>query len=234
MKFGAKVSIIQIDKLEFDGEIMKITKRNIAIFSLSLAMICAVTFSARFIKYIDITAFKIIAQVFLYLSNGLIALIAMKLTDMKIEIDLRNKHQYLIGIAIALGLSVVIAVIPALCGFSLVGNHVDFSWFVLTYDFVFYLLIVGPVEEFVFRVFLQDAFVSFFEKRKWVGVVIASFLFGLWHIINGNVIQVLFTFGIGFVFGFAKYKIKDCGYIGVSLGHGLYDFLNTFVRMFIV
>ena len=106
---------------------MKLTKRNIAILSLSLAMICAVTFSARFIKYIDITAFKIIAQVFLSLSNGLIALIAMKLTDMKIEIDFRNKYQYLIGIAIALGLSVVIAVIPALCGFSLIGNHADFS-----------------------------------------------------------------------------------------------------------
>ena len=214
---------------------MKLTKRNIAILSLSLAMICAVTFSARFIKYIDITAFKIIAQVFLNnLPNGLIALIAMKLTDMKIEIDLRNKHQYLIGIAIALGLSVVLAVIPALCGFSLIGNHEDFSWFVLIYDLLFYLLIIGPVEEFVFRVYLQDAFVSFFEKNKWLGVVIASFLFGLWHIINGSIIQVLFTFFIGLVFGFAKYKIKDCGYVGVAFGHGLYDFLNTLVRMFIV
>ena len=213
---------------------MKFTKRNIVIFSLSLAMICAVTFSAGFIKYIDITAFKIIAQVFLNLSNGLIALIAMKLTDMKINIDLKNKRQYLIGTVIALVLSAVIAIIPALCGFSLIGNHVDFSWFVLTYDFLFYLLIIGPVEEFIFRVYLQDTFMSFFEKNKWLGIVIASFLFGLWHIINGNIIQVLFTFGIGLVFGFAKYKIKDCGYIGVAFGHGLYDFLNSLVRMFIL
>ena len=51
---------------------------------------------------------------------------------------------------------------------------------------------------------------------------------------NGNVVQVLFTFCIGIVFGFSKYKIKDCGYVGVSVGHGLYDFLNTLVRMFIV
>ena len=96
------------------------------------------------------------------------------------------------------------------------------------------MLIIGPVEEFVFRVYLQDMFVSFFKKQKWIGVVVSSFLFGLWHMINGNVIQVLFTFGIGLVFGFAKYKIKDCGYIGVSFGHGLYDFLNTVVRMFVV
>lgn len=213
---------------------MKLTKRNIVVLCCSLVLICAVTFSARFIKHIDINALKITTKVFLNLLNGLIAFIAMKLTDMKIEINLKNKRQYLIGIAIALVLSVVIAVIPALCGFSLVGNHADFSWFVLIYDLLFLLLIIGPVEEFIFRVYLQDAFVSFFEKNKWLGIVIASFLFGLFHIINGSIIQVLFTFFIGLVFGFAKHKIKDCGYVGVAFGHGLYDFLNTLVRMFIV
>ena len=150
---------------------MKFTRRNIVIFSLSLAMICAVTFRARFIKYINITAFKIIAQVFINLLNGLIALIAMKLTDMKINIDLKNKRQYLIGTVIALILSVVIAIIPALCGFSLIGSHTDPSWFVFTYDLLFYLLIIGPVEEFIFRVYLQDTFVSLFEKNRWIGVV---------------------------------------------------------------
>ena len=59
-----------------------------------------------------------------------------------------------------------IAIIPALCGFSLVGEHTDFSWFTIIYDFLFYMLIIGPVEEFVFRVYLQDTFVSFFEKKN--------------------------------------------------------------------
>ena len=213
---------------------MKLTKRNIVILCCSLAMICAVTYSARFIKYIDIPAFKIFSQVTLNLLNGLIAWIAMKLAGMKVDIDLKNKHPYRIGVTIALVLSAVIAIIPALCGFSLIGNHIDFSWFVLIHDLLFYLLIIGPVEEFVFRVYLQDTFVSFFEKHKRLGVVIASFLFGLWHIINGNAVQVLFTFGIGLVFGSAKYKIKGCGYAGVSFAHGLYDFLNTLVRMLIV
>lgn len=212
---------------------MKLTMRNITIFSLSLAMICIVTFSAKLIQYIDITALKITARIFLNLLNAIIAFIAMKLTGMKIEINFKNKHQYLIGIAIALGLSALIAVIPALFGFSLVGNHMDFSWFALIYDLLFYLLIIGPVEELVFRVYLQDTFVSFLKKNKWIGVIIASFLFGLFHIINGSIMQVLFTFLIGLVFGFAKYKIKNCGYIGVAFGHGLYDFLNTLVRMFI-
>ncbi|MBO5147877.1 MAG: CPBP family intramembrane metalloprotease [Clostridia bacterium] len=85
----------------------------------------------------------------------------------------------------------------------------------------------------MFRVYLQDTFVSFLKKNKWIGVIIVSFLFGLYHIINGSIMQVLFTFPIGLVFGFAKYKIKNCGYIGVAFGHGLYDFLITLVRMFI-
>ena len=67
-----------------------------------------------------------------------------------------------------------------------------------------------------------------------MGVLTASFLFGLWHVINGNIMQVLFTFGIGLVFGFAKYKIKDCKYPGLAFGHGLYYFINTLVRMFVV
>lgn len=213
---------------------MKITKRNITILCLSLVCIMGVTFLGGFLKYIDSTGLKIAVRVGLNLLNGIVAWVAMKLTKMKPDIDIRNKRQYLIGAAIALALSAGIAVIPALCGFSLVGSHADFSWFVIIHDLLFYLLIIGPVEELVFRVYLQDAFVSFFEKHKWRGVVIASFLFGLWHIINGNIMQVLFTFGIGLVFGFAKYKIKDCKYPGLAFGHGLYDFINTLVRMFVV
>ena len=212
----------------------KKTKRNIAVLCVSMLCIIVITFLARFVKNINMLWIRIVALVGLNLLNGIVALIAMKLTRMKINIDFKNKRQIFIGVIIAISLSVFIAIIPALCGFSLVGGHTDFSWFTIIYDFLFYMLIIGPVEEFVFRVYLQDTFVSFFEKKKWIGVVVASFLFGLWHMINGSIIQVIFTFGIGLVFGFAKYKIKDCGYIGVSFGHGLYDFLNTVVRMFVV
>ena len=53
----------------------------------------------------------------------MVAWVAMKLSGMKPDIDIKNKRQYLIGAAIALVLSALIAVIPALCGGSLVGNH---------------------------------------------------------------------------------------------------------------
>jgi len=213
---------------------MEKTKKNFAVLVCSIICIAGVTFLARFVNYINITGLRIAASACLNLLIGLIAFVSMKLTKMKIEIDFKNGRQYLIGAAIALSLSLVIAVIPALCGFSLVGSHMEFSWFRLIYNLLFFLLIIGPVEEFVFRVYLQDAFTGFFDKHKWIGVIISAFLFGLWHLINGNIIQVLFTFCIGLVFGFAKYRIKNCGYAGVAFAHGSYDFLNIIVRMFIV
>ena len=141
---------------------MKLTQKNIVILCCSLAVIYAVTFSARFITYIGAPVFKIVFKVILNLLNGLIAWIAMKLAGMKVSLDLKNKYQYRIGVMIALVLSVVLAIIPALCGFSLVGNHIDFSWYILIYDLLCYMLIIGRVDDFVFRDYLQDNFVSLF------------------------------------------------------------------------
>jgi len=39
---------------------------------------------------------------------------------------------------------------------------------------------------------------------------------------------MIFTFGIGLVFGFSKYKIKSCGYAGVAVAHGK---RNRFVQL---
>ena len=211
-----------------------LSKKNVLIFVVAIAAITGVTFLAGLVGYINIMPIRIFALVALNLANGGIAVGSMLLSGMKINIDFREKKQYMIGVLIALSLSLVIAVIPALCGLSLIGGHSDFSWFSFLFDLFFYMLIIGPVEELIFRVYMQELIVDWLPNYKWLGVVIAAFLFGLWHIINGSIIQVLFTFGIGLVFGFAKYKIKDCGYVGVAVGHGLYDFLNTVVRMFIL
>ena len=138
------------------------------------------------------------------------------------------------GVALAVILSLCIAVIPSLFGLCLVGEGTAVSLTALLYDFFFYLLVIGPVEELMFRVYLQELFMDFLPQKKWLGVVLASLLFGLFHWINGNLMQVILTFGIGLYFGFAKYKLKNCGYTAVALGHGLYDFLNTVVRMFLI
>ena len=202
---------------------------------ISLVVICLITFGAGFLGlFIAGYLILLIAEFFVYCLIGAVALVAIKLTGVEIGLDFRNWKSYLIGLVMAIALSLFIAVIPALFGSSIVGSHLDSTPDILILNFVFFVFAVGPIEELVFRVYVQETFMSFFTKHKWVAVIIAAFLFGLWHIINGSLFQVLFTFGIGLVFGFAKYFLKDCKFLGVATAHGLYDFLNIVVRVLIV
>lgn len=210
-------------------------KKKIIILVVTTILICVFTFLGGLINiHIDNLILKRLFVISINLLNGATAFVAIKLTGVKIGIELKNFWQYLIGLGIALTLSLFIAFIPAWCGHSLVGVHANYDIGTLIYAFFFFLLVIGPVEELVFRVYYQETFMSFFNKHKWIGVIIASALFGLWHLINGSPLQVLFTFGIGLVFGFAKYFIKRFKYVGVSFAHGLYDFLNIIVTMFVI
>ena len=210
-------------------------KKKIIILVVTTILICVFTFLGGLINiHIDNLILRRLFVIFINLLNGATAFVAIKLTGVKIGIELKNFWQYLIGLGIALTLSLFIAFIPAWCGHSLVGVHTNYDIGTLIYAFFFFLLVIGPVEELVFRVYYQETFMSFFNKHKWIGVIIASALFGIWHLINGSLLQVLFTFGIGLVFGFAKYFIKRFKYLGVSFAHGLYDFLNIIVTMFVI
>ena len=209
-------------------------KKKIIILVVTTILICVFTFLGGLNIHIDNLILKRLFVISMNLLNGATAFVAIKLTGVKIGIELKNFWQYLIGLGIALTLSLFIAFIPAWCGHSLVGVHANYDIGTLIYAFFFFLLVIGPVEELVFRVYYQETFMSFFNKHKWIGVIIASALFGLWHLINGSPLQVLFTFGIGLVFGFAKYFIKQYKYLGVAFSHGLYDFLNIIVTMFVI
>ncbi len=208
-------------------------KKKIIVLIISLFVISGLTFLGGMLRSLDQLWLRIMLLAIINLCNGAVALIAMKITDMKPDFDIKNIRQYGIGILIALCLSLAIAFIPALCGFSLVGQHSDFSWFSIIYNFLNCFLIIGPVEEMIFRVYIQDTMTSFFKKNKYAGVVIAALIFGAWHLINGSLVQMMFTFGIGLVFGTCRYLIKDCKYCGLAVGHGLYDFLNVIVRIYI-
>lgn len=210
-------------------------KNKIIILVITTVLIVGITFlGGILVPSIENIVLKRIASISFNLCNAVAAFIAIKLTGIKIGIELKNYLQFIIGLGIALALSLCLAFIPAWCGHSLVGVHANYDIGTLIYAFFFYLLVIGPVEELVFRVYYQETFMSFFSKHKWIGVIIASALFGLWHLINGSFVQVLFTFGIGLVFGFAKYFLKQYKYLGVAFSHGLYDFLNVIVTMFVI
>ncbi len=209
-------------------------KKKITVLLCSLLLIAGITLSGGCFKGIENDVLRRLVNIALNWGNGGVAIIAMKLTGIKCPLDFKNCKQYLIGLGIALVLSLALAVIPALCGISLVGSHTQMPVYEIIGNFFYYVFVIGAVEELIFRVYLQETFTAFFRKHKWVGVVTAAAIFGLWHWVNGSFAQVLFTFGIGLVFGFAKYRIKDYNYPGLTLSHGLYNFLNTIVRLFIV
>lgn len=214
---------------------MEVSKRKkLTILIISIITISLLTFSARFISQIKIVGLRLAINVLANIIMGIVALLAMKITKIKTDFGFKNIKSYLIGIILACGLALIIAFIPAWCGSSLVGDHTDFILWNFIFNFLYYILIIGPVEELIFRVYIQDTVSTFFCKNKWIAVIIAAALFGIWHIINGSLIQVLFTFFIGLIFGLCKYYIKECKYIGVALGHGLYDFLGYLVRLLIV
>ncbi len=209
-------------------------KKKIIILVVTTLLICVFTFLGGFNAHIDNLILRRLFVISINLLNGVTAFVAIKLTGVKIGVELKNFWQYLIGLGVALTLSLFIAFIPAWCGHSLVGVHTNYNIGTLLYALFFYMLVIGPVEELIFRVYYQETFMSLFKKHKWIGVIIAATLFGVWHLINGSIVQVLFTFGIGLVFGFAKYFIKRFQYLGVSFSHGLYDFLNVIVTMFVI
>ena len=209
-------------------------KKKIIVLVIVTVLIIGITFLAWPVSGLENVWVKRLLSILLNLSMGVVAFIAIKLTGVEIGFNPKNYWQYLIGTGIALTLSLFIAFIPAIAGTSLVGQHTDFNIETLLWNAFNFFLIIGPVEELIFRVYYQETFVGLLPKFKWLGVVIAAVMFGFWHLINGSLLQVLFTFGIGLCFGMAKYFIKKCQYLGVALGHGLYDFLNIIVRMIVI
>lgn len=135
---------------------------------------------------------------------------------------------------IAAILCFLMGIVPILCGTSLIGSHTDMSASQIAVSAIQNILFVGVGEEIFFRGYIQNQFEIWLKKCKWLSPLIAAAIFGLWHLINGNMIQVLFTTLIGCVFGYAKYFIKDCSLLSVILAHGLYDFSLVLLTCFML
>lgn len=137
-------------------------------------------------------------------------------------------HQAMIGLLIAACMSFVFTVIPHLAGRSdWVNNNHRYSYiWQFLYDFVYYILAVGLVEEFVFRGFFYKKFNTLFGSTT--GAVIgSSVLFGLFHFLGGNILQILGTGILGVIWCICKLKIKHCTLLSLIIAHGVYDALIT-------
>ncbi len=213
------------------------TAKKLIVLAVCCAAIVAITFfGGRFLSLVGAIWIRRVLNCVVYAAMAVCALIAMKLSGVSIkkQLDFGSPKQYLWGLAVFAVLSLGFAVIPILCGQSIIGGHYEAPVGDIIYEGVFYIIFVGPVEELVFRGYMQELLADILPKQKWLSAVTAAALFGLWHLVNGSLIQVLFTFAIGLIFGLSKYFIKNCTLISVSLGHGLYDFMNIIWRMILI
>lgn len=212
---------------------MEKTPKNAIKLCLSVLGIFAVIFSAPF--FYDSSSFFSSAfwAVIPNIIYGCIALYAMLHLGIRPNLGKRVGVQLLFGLGLGLGLSLIIIFLPPLFGFSLAGSPMEFSPALLAFHFFFQIFIIGVVEEFVFRIYLQDAFISLFPRRFWLGVIIPAFLFGLVHAPGGSLFRLVFTFGLGLIFGFLRHRVKFCGFYALALCHGLYDFAFVLAKMFL-
>ena len=132
--------------------------------------------------------------------------------------------QILTGIGLGIGMSVVFTLVPHLLG---LGEYVDngvrykYLW-QFVFEFVYLIIGVGAVEEFIFRGFFYTRFKNIFGK-EFLAVILSSVLFGLFHIAGGSIIQILITGMLGALFCFFRLKIKHCSTLSLIIMHGVYD-----------
>ncbi len=213
------------------------SKYSVVILLVALALIVGLTFSLWGVWRIDIDAVRICLTLLVTAAFAAVAVVAMKLTAQERQLlPTKNRLwlQILIGLAIAAALCLSVGIVPILCGTSIVGSHTDPSAELFAVSAVQDILFIGVSEEIVFRGYVQNQFEIWLKKCKWLAPLFASLLFGLWHIINGSLFQVLCTAVIGCVFGYCKYFIKDCSLLSVVIAHGLYDFSIVFLTCFML
>ncbi len=131
------------------------------------------------------------------------------------------------GIAVGVGMSLVLTLIPRLLGLGayIGGKPYQYFW-QFAYEFFYCTAAVAAVEELVFRGFFYQKFCLLFEKDT-AAVVGSSVLFGAFHLLNGGPVQALATTLLGVFFCLCRKKIKRCTTLSLIFAHGVYDALIT-------
>lgn len=175
---------------------------------------------------------RMILMILVYLIIAVVPVCIMAFTKEKLSDYGFQKekigYQVLIGIAIALCMSFIFTVIPHLAGKSdWVNNQHQYTYvWQFVYDFVYYIIAVALVEEFVFRGFLYKKIATLFGSNLYA-ILGSSILFGLFHFLSGSITQLILTGITGLILCICKVKVKNCTLLSLIIAHGVYDALIT-------
>ncbi len=128
-----------------------------------------------------------------------------------------------IGILLAISMSLVLTVLPIMLGFKdMIGSTSYTHTWQFIFQFIYSIFGVAFAEELVFRGYIFNKLLKI-KNAKWFAIAVSSLLFGLLHIVQGSIIQVLVTAFIGVLFCFFREKIKGCTLLSLIIAHGMYD-----------
>lgn len=206
--------------------VVEIISAIIGTFILEFGLIC-------FNKYVLMNfplAVRMILMIVMYWIIGLVPIIfciknKQKLSELGFS---KNKilKQILIGITIGCVISLFITLIPILIfgkENTYSSSNFKYIWQYI-YQFIYLTVGVSLTEEFIFRGYLLNKLKKISEN-KIIPIIVTPLLFGLFHIFNGNIIQVILTTFIGLIFVICKEKIKNCSLLSLIIAHGIYDWL---------
>jgi CAAX amino terminal protease family. len=134
-------------------------------------------------------------------------------------------HQILIGLSIAFVMSAFLTVIPILLGFRQMVGSTNFTqaW-QFVYEFFYRICGVALAEELIFRGYIFNK-LMIIKNNKRLAIIVSSILFGLFHVFNGDLLQILITTFIGVVYCLYRERIKNCTLLSLIVAHGVYGAL---------
>lgn len=173
---------------------------------------------------------RMVSMLTTYWLIAVVPFIIMKISKMNLEtigfVKEKKGTQIIIGIVSGLVIASAYFLVPYFLGFGELvdnGDRYNALW-QFAFEFVYFTFAVGAVEEIVFRGVIYQQLMNILGK-EWGTIIVSSVLFGLFHIFNGNIIQVIMTTIIGFLFCVVRYKIKKCSMLSMIFMHGTYDFM---------
>lgn len=140
------------------------------------------------------------------------------------------------NIVLGIVISIILLIIINSYFYFLYGIKPNFVHLTLTNTILttlYYICIVGFVEELIFRGYLLERLKEI-QNSNLFAVIISSFVFALWHYpVNYYWGQVIFTFFFGIILSTIRIKTKGNILVSLVIVHGLYNSFPTLVGYFI-
>lgn len=145
-----------------------------------------------------------------------------------IGFDLRSVGKKIIS---GIGVFAILEIIFTLYFFMIYGTKPNFVHLTLAQtllNIIYFVFLVGFVEELVFRGYLLERFNEIFNSKIY-SVLLSSAIFALWHYpVSYYFGQVIFGFFFGVILSIIKVKSKKNDILSLAIGHGLY---NSFIYL---